>query len=384
MSYVHLNDDYDNGYISRFRERLEGAVRVHQGEDFNLFQDRTHIHVGHKFEDRTNEFLAKATILIPIITPHYFNSEWCRKEFEYFWSKEQITGRGPLIYPVYYIDSKQMANARQYPPDSMEWRLSRYQYADWRKLRFVGLLSAPVRRRFALLASEISDMFAQLEATASPSHTLISPDSSESFARVPPSESNEHLGPPQDILMLPRADSFHGRSSDLARVIDNLTPTRGRRIVCIVGPEGIGKSVLASEAIRLLKMDDWFRDGIAVVLCNQISDPMAILRKVLSRFDSRRRPPVQTTEEGLIAEAHRLLDQKDAAIVVDDVTVRRDTARAIEALHSTGVAILLTSKKSTSLAHAVRIRLSQLRQKDALSLLTEGLARRSSNGAAKP
>jgi predicted ATPase len=184
--------------------------------------------------------------------------------------------------------------------------------------------------------------------------------------------------------MLPRTRSFHGRSNDLARVIDNLTMTSDRRIVCIVGPEGIGKSVLASEAIRLLRMDGWFRDGIAVVRCNRISDPMAILRNVLSRFDSRRRPPVQTTEEGLIAEAHRLLDQKDAAIVLDDVTVSRDTARVVETLHSSGVAILLTSKKSASLAHAVRIRLSQLRQKDALNLLTEGIAGRSANGPAKP
>ena len=41
MSYARLDDEYTEGYLTEFRERLERAVRLHTGKhDFEIFQDK--------------------------------------------------------------------------------------------------------------------------------------------------------------------------------------------------------------------------------------------------------------------------------------------------------------------------------------------------------
>lgn len=43
MSYVRYDDKYENGGITKFRECLSAAVKVHTGEEFKIFQDREDI-----------------------------------------------------------------------------------------------------------------------------------------------------------------------------------------------------------------------------------------------------------------------------------------------------------------------------------------------------
>jgi cobaltochelatase CobT len=46
MSYVRSDDDHDGGRITKFRERLEGEVRMQAGKAFPIFQDRNDIAWG--------------------------------------------------------------------------------------------------------------------------------------------------------------------------------------------------------------------------------------------------------------------------------------------------------------------------------------------------
>ena len=43
-------------------------------------------------------------MLIPILTPSFFNSEPCRAELEQFLEREKELGRNDLVLPLYYID----------------------------------------------------------------------------------------------------------------------------------------------------------------------------------------------------------------------------------------------------------------------------------------
>ena len=41
FSYVHADDEFENGRISKLRERLERAIRFYSGlREFRIFQDR--------------------------------------------------------------------------------------------------------------------------------------------------------------------------------------------------------------------------------------------------------------------------------------------------------------------------------------------------------
>jgi cobaltochelatase CobT len=46
MSYVHFDDQRENGRLTQFRDHLSAEVRVQTGEEFPIFQDRTDIRWG--------------------------------------------------------------------------------------------------------------------------------------------------------------------------------------------------------------------------------------------------------------------------------------------------------------------------------------------------
>ncbi|HEX5547682.1 MAG TPA: TIR domain-containing protein [Ktedonobacterales bacterium] len=380
MSYAHMNDRHDNNYLSRFRDRLEGEVRVQLGKnDFHLFQDRTHITTGQQWAERIAHYLSQSAIFVPILAPHYFESRWCRKEFHYFWNREQNTGSGHLVFPVHYMNCIQIAASQQYPEDSMEYRLAKYEFADWRALRHFGLRTLPAKRRLEMVASHIVGMFERLESTPLRSGGNGSSKSSNDFADPMATPPGGQFGPPFDLRMLAREYRLHGRSNELGRVMENLDPAGGRRIVCIEGEPGIGKTLLATEAMRLLRMDGNFQDGIAVVLCSGTGNPPTILRDALARFDSQRRPPVATDAEGLFAEGRRLLAGKDTAIIFDDLELSQDMARMLELLYSTGVAILITSlngRALASVASAIRVKLTPMLPNDGMDFFTDPNERR--------
>ena len=53
----------------------------------------------------------------------------------------------------------------------------------------------------------------------------------------------------------------------------------------------MGKSSLAAVAIRKLRKEGFFSDGIVVVSCEHFKKATEVLLQVLSRFDSNRRVP---------------------------------------------------------------------------------------------
>jgi cobaltochelatase CobT len=69
LSYVRSDDQHDGGRITRFRERLEGEVKMQTGRPFAIFQDRNDIQWGQEWEERIAQSLADVTFLIPIVTP---------------------------------------------------------------------------------------------------------------------------------------------------------------------------------------------------------------------------------------------------------------------------------------------------------------------------
>jgi hypothetical protein len=372
MSYVHENDVLDKYYLTRFRERLEGQISQAIGEDFTIFQDRVHINPGHQWEARIEQYLSKSTFLIPILTPHFFNSEWCRKEFEYFRSVEQRTGLGQRIIPVYYIKCRELENHSAYAPESMEWLIHTYHYADWRDLRTnnAGINTTPAVKQLRRIATYILERLNELESAQPGVQDTSSPGGTGPSRSVPVASNDSIQNPPFDLQILPYPKRVLGRGREVARVIAGLTSPSGSQIVSISGIAAIGKTTVAAVAMRRLFETSSFPGGIAVVPCAGITDPLIALRDALTRFDSERRPPAMRDEAGLAEEAHRLLHKKQALIVLDDVEANVDVVRVVDLLHEAGAALLLTSKRRLRLPKATSFTLKPLDKPDALDLLT--------------
>ena len=97
--------------------------------------------------------------------------------------------------------------------------------------------------------------------------------------------------PPFDDHLIPVPPNFVGRNEDLHWVLSRLWPGSPDAIAAINGLGGVGKTALAAVTVRNAMRDRRFPAGIAVVDCQNQTDPAIILRRVLGRFDPRREEP---------------------------------------------------------------------------------------------
>lgn len=164
LSYVRTDDDHDGGRITRFRERLEGEVRMQTGRKFPIFQDRNDLSWGQNWDEVIKTSLADVTFLIPIITPSFFHSPACRSEFEVFRLKELSLGINRLILPLYYVNCDQMISGGSVPVDPLANVLLERQYTDWRPFRFKQFEDEVVAVALSKLATTIKDSIEELES----------------------------------------------------------------------------------------------------------------------------------------------------------------------------------------------------------------------------
>lgn len=199
--------------------------------------------------------------------------------------------------------------------------------------------------------------------------------------RLPPDENTlAPLGPPQDIMVLPTSAHFVGRSDDLKWLLERLNTRGTATISALCGLAGIGKTALAARAISESYLEGRFRDGIAVVLCQELTDAIDVLKRVLARFDPYRRQPDTNDPTVLTELALQRLSGKDALTVLDDVEPELAVEKLVTPLQATGITLLLTARQSLSYdavpTEAIRI-LELLSPQDALKLFIKSFGRES-------
>lgn len=155
LSYAHQDDVHEGGKLRKFAERLSGEVRLHSGEEFPIFVDRSDVKWGQEWQERIEESLSGATFLIPILTPGYFKSDWCRKEFLRFLDRERALKRRDLILSVYYVRCPLLEDPSKRSQDELAQILRDRQYKDCRNLRHMAWTEPEVTRQFENMALEV-------------------------------------------------------------------------------------------------------------------------------------------------------------------------------------------------------------------------------------
>jgi formylglycine-generating enzyme required for sulfatase activity len=200
MSYARFDDENDGAYLTDLRERLSREVRAYTGRPFHIFQDTKDIPWGQPFAQRIDTALATITFFIPILTPSFFQSEFCCSELEKFLAREAALGRSDLVLPVYYISVPALEDLSRRVNDPLAQTIAARQRMDWRELRFERFDSPRVRRMLAQMAEQIAAALEQLPALTSPPEAAspppsppappagLAPDNGKSDA--PPSQEN--------------------------------------------------------------------------------------------------------------------------------------------------------------------------------------------------
>ena len=135
FSYVHINDEQDDGRLTELRKRLEREVQVQTGEPFPIFQDRNSIQWGQQWKERIDGGIDGSTFLIAVVTPSYINSVACQDEFNRFLEREKKLKRNDLILPLLYVDTPVVASEQKRKGNSVAEEIAKRQWADWRDLR---------------------------------------------------------------------------------------------------------------------------------------------------------------------------------------------------------------------------------------------------------
>lgn len=163
-SYVREDDSADNGRISRLAKDVVAQYEVLTGERIELFLDKNTLEWGDEWRKLIDDSLATVAFFIPVITPRYFMRPECRRELQFF---EKRTSRGipsDLILPLHYVDTSTV----QSPDDDLLTRLRRFQWEDWRDIRFKELTSEEYRRGVAKLAARLVEVNKRAETSPMP------------------------------------------------------------------------------------------------------------------------------------------------------------------------------------------------------------------------
>jgi tetratricopeptide (TPR) repeat protein len=189
----------------------------------------------------------------------------------------------------------------------------------------------------------------------------------------------EVLGPPSDEVFLPVPAHFVGRSSDLEWLLSQLH--KGSGVIALRGLGGIGKTALASVAVRQMREAGYFRDGVAVLFCQGFTDAADMLRRILTRFDLQRRQPRAEDFAGLVDTAHQLLENKETLVVLDNVEPELSLEKVVAPLQAARTTVLLTARQVLPSAivppEAIRV-LGMLSVEETLLLFTQSYGHESS------
>ncbi|GAA3348470.1 hypothetical protein GCM10020358_67100 [Amorphoplanes nipponensis] len=257
LSYAREDDRILNKFITGFRNRLADEVRLQTGEPFTIFQDNQTMLWGDNWQEVIEAAVGGARFLIPIVTPSFLGSGYCREEVELFRRAEQRRGRADLILPVHLVQTDAVTDKRLRGADAVADLLSGRTMPDLTALSRRSIASPLVKQTIAELARHIKERLAR-DRTGGAGPTR----------------------PPPDVPALP--DFVPVPVQDRVGVLDDLKAALaqpGTVAIELYGEPGIGKTAIAVQLAHDLARERTARyltaTGNPAVTVNSVLESLA-------------------------------------------------------------------------------------------------------------
>ena len=164
LSYPHISNELDRS-VTRFHTRLLNELKLRKPQAA-IFFDEDNIQLGDDFPDKLRSSLEQADVFMPIISPAWLASKWCRKEYKVY--IESRNGRVDLVAPIMWVKTDEFSESSQ---DELARKISRKQYWDWRDIRLLKDEDPQVRESASELA-ETLDTFLDFKSNPGPSQGI--------------------------------------------------------------------------------------------------------------------------------------------------------------------------------------------------------------------
>jgi len=106
ISYSHDNNRAYNNWIHVFCERLTDDYFSRVGRKPKIFLDKGDLRAGDALNGKIAAALDQSLLFIPVLSPVYLSSKWCRKEFLYFMDKHKkrlVLDNSSRIVPLKFM-----------------------------------------------------------------------------------------------------------------------------------------------------------------------------------------------------------------------------------------------------------------------------------------
>jgi len=196
ISYVHNDNDTFGKVAERLKSDLSSMYAAHTGRRLEIFLDRESIGWGSNWAQEIRRGVENATIMIPLITLRYFQSESCRSELLTFYSNAQQLGVTELIAPIILAgadkvssdsssDEMKLIASLQYIDIEEAW-VEGYESPQWRRALHKMVLSiekALLRAETSLLKDSVDDLAKDRTGSDSKASSVVA-DATEMISAV--------------------------------------------------------------------------------------------------------------------------------------------------------------------------------------------------------
>ena len=345
ISYAHA--DNGNGWLTALVEAIRAEHGRFTSTPLKIFFDQTDIVSMSDWEHRILRGLRDSKIMLAALSPAYFQSEYCRKEWEIYLEHELSQAMpGEAIAPIYIAT---YADFEEHADEALnEWmrNLKRRQYLDVRKWWLEGPLALAredVRHRLELLDQQIGERLERLGRVQASPTTI--PDHNPNFV---------------------------GRMDELRRLREALALGRVGAIVALHGIGGIGKSALAFEYAHAYADD--YPDGRFLIGCEGDTDLRESLLKLVPQLGIELSAAEQRDLEAAAVRVKSVLNTRRRTLLVldnvDDARLLAPQKCARYLPDRAKVHVLATSRLSSdNLPGTECLSLDALAEADAIRLL---------------
>ncbi len=233
ISYAHKDNQSENGkpgFVDEFVEKLKNSTDHKQmfDREIEVFFDKTKIHSMSDWDNRIRSSLASSRFFVVLLSPNYFKSEYCAREFEWWMQHEmhrRVLGEGTAPMLIVSVNDLYNFNVDPLPeiPKDIQGK-----FPDWVK-QIRQIQSGPDFDMHDLERAKIDEIL----------RALCKNTKDKYFKQVIAEESPINAGYPK------YNENFVGRRENLRSLRQTLSTSCTTAISAVNGLGGIGKTELA-------------------------------------------------------------------------------------------------------------------------------------------
>ena len=169
FSYAHLDAEIDPDLVEALTTRLAMSVTGNlTNARFDIWRD-VNIRTGQRWDDRIGDAVRSSHVFLVLVTPKWFESDYCRKEYQIFQQASHEISVGEYVVPL--LARKIESQIRNFNPDqkAIYDELFKRQYKKTISKEFRSLNESERKNLIDSIADDIEGMIERLRKKPSPS-----------------------------------------------------------------------------------------------------------------------------------------------------------------------------------------------------------------------